>query len=133
MNTFSHRVPVVAALLVCCTFAPADDLRDPTVLAKFEQPAPEVSTPSSPLAGTLLRLSYIRIAPDVRHAVINDRLVREGDELEGVTVKRITPQRVQVERDGELRELRLYVNALRASETASQTGGSTPRKSGREK
>ena len=65
--------------------------------------------------------------------MINDRLVREGDAIEGVTVKRITPQQVQVERDGESRELRLYANALEATDAPQKSDASPTVKSGRVK
>ena len=68
-------------------------------------PAP-VAAPAAPAADPVLRLQAISERDGTPVAVVNDRIVREGDRFDGVRVLRIGAAEVEVEVNGARRILR---------------------------
>jgi len=74
--------------------------------------APATATPTDPgppapaAASAGLRLNAISVRDGHPVAILNDRLVREGDRFDGIRVLRIGETEVEVEVDGERRTLR---------------------------
>ena len=94
---------VFFALVALSNASRAGELLDPTRPPSL----PSVAAPqASPV--TELNLSLIRVSETDRAAVLGERLVREGDVVEGVRVLRIDRNEVTViDADGERRSLRL--------------------------
>jgi hypothetical protein len=69
-------------------------------------PAPALPLPSPPEAGAEFRLNAITVQDGHPVAVLNDRIVREGDSFEGVRVLRIGETEVEIEVRGERRVIR---------------------------
>jgi hypothetical protein len=77
------------------------------VLTRPAVPAPAAAVPAPPPArATEFRLSAISERDGRPIAVVNDRVVGEGDTVEGARVVRIAPTEVDVEVDGARRTLR---------------------------
>ena len=75
------------------------------LLTRPSAPAPMAAAPAPPRAIDL-RLSAISERDGRPVAVVNDRVVGEGDTVEGARVVRIAPTEVDVEVDGARRTLR---------------------------
>jgi hypothetical protein len=77
----------------------------------------ELPDPTQPAAGPPVRpgrsaevnwvLSLIKITASERTAVLNGRLVREGDVIDSAQIVRIGPASVVLRRDGQRREVKL--------------------------
>lgn len=68
-------------------------------------PAPAATAAAPPPAPTLV-LQAITLQDGAPVALINDRVLREGDEIDGVRIVRIAEAEVEVERDGQREVLR---------------------------
>jgi hypothetical protein len=78
----------------------------PATAAPPAAPAPALPLPSPPEAGAEFRLNAITVQDGHPVAVLNDRIVREGDSFEGVRVLRIGETEVEIEVRGEHRVIR---------------------------
>jgi hypothetical protein len=76
-------------------------LPEPTTAAPAASP-PEEAPPAAPE----LRLNAITVRDGRPIALINDRLVREGDSFDGVRILRIGESEVEVEVQGQRRVIR---------------------------
>lgn len=86
--------------------APAESISLSPTAAAVTEPAAAAAAPAAPLAPGELRLTAISRRDGRPVALINDRLVFEGDSFEGVRVIRIGEAEVEVEVRGERRVLR---------------------------
>ncbi|MBN2226593.1 MAG: hypothetical protein JW763_04450 [candidate division Zixibacteria bacterium] len=78
--------------------------RDPFYLAQGEQPTTPASSPNS-TSWTLNGILFNALAPS---AVINKRVVRTGDQINGARVVKIDKRQVTLEKDGE--QIILHMN-----------------------
>jgi hypothetical protein len=78
----------------------------PATAAPPAAPAPALPLPSPPEAVAEFRLNAITVQDGHPVAVLNDRIVREGDSFEGVRVLRIGETEVEIEVRGERRVIR---------------------------
>jgi hypothetical protein len=78
----------------------------PATAAPPAAPAPALPLPSPPEAGAEFRLNAITVQDGHPVAVLNDRIVSEGDSFEGVRVLRIGETEVEIEVRGEHRVIR---------------------------
>jgi hypothetical protein len=78
----------------------------PAAAAPTAAPAPALPLPSPPEAVAEFRLNAITVQDGHPVAVLNDRIVREGDSFEGVRVLRIGETEVEIEVRGERRVIR---------------------------
>jgi hypothetical protein len=78
----------------------------PASAAPPAAPAPALPLPSPPEATAEFRLNAITVQDGHPVAVLNDRIVREGDSFEGVRVLRIGETEVEIEVRGERRVIR---------------------------
>ncbi len=88
--------------------APPDSLFAPPTRAKVAEPSADARAGQGPTAGQALELRLNAISVKDGHpvAILNDRLVREGDMFDGIRVLRIGDAEVEVEVAGERRTLR---------------------------
>ncbi len=93
----SERLPWLLLFLLLSPGAGAGNLPDPTRPWDY---APEVPPPPPPEVLTEWRLSAIRIAASDRSAILNGRLVREGEQVGPGTVKGIRPGEVVLDYNG---------------------------------
>lgn len=101
------QMAIVSTVVYAQDEDPYVDLPDPTrPLHVVPEPSNEV-TPSA--ADVTLTLSSIVIGADTRFAVINDRRVRVGDEVNGARISEIRAREVIVERFGTRQHLRVIV------------------------
>lgn len=84
-------------------------LQDPT--------RPLVYSPSPGAAPSALTLQAVFLRDTGHQAVVNGRLVRVGDEVEGVRIKSIHRNKIFLVSDGKVRELELRPSILSTSET----------------
>ena len=47
-----------------------------------------------------LKVQYIMVSPFAKTAMINNKLVQEGQEVEGFLIEKLSPNTVVVQRDG---------------------------------
>jgi hypothetical protein len=94
--------PAAAFVVLALALAPATvRARDPM---RPPQPAASAAAPrSEPLA----ILSAVMGAPDRRVAILNGRVVRPGDRVDGMTVERVDAEGLVYVRNGARRELKL--------------------------
>lgn len=88
--------------------APPEPIAPPTS-AWVPPPASSVARPrasTTPPPARAIVLNAISAQDGVPIAVLNDRVVREGDTFDGIRVRRIRPTEVEVEIDGARRTLR---------------------------
>jgi hypothetical protein len=78
----------------------------PAATAPPATPAPDRPAPRPPEAASEFRLNAITVQDGHPVAVLNDRIVREGDSFEGVRVLRIGETEVEIEVRGERRVIR---------------------------
>jgi hypothetical protein len=78
----------------------------PAPAAKAPPAAPVRPAPSPAQAASEFRLNAITVQDGHPVAVLNDRIVREGDSFEGVRVLRIGETEVEIEVKGERRVIR---------------------------
>jgi uncharacterized membrane protein len=101
--------PAPAALASSEPAAPGDTVSDVIAEAEGEQaepPAPADVAPDESLApGPEFRLTAISTRDGEPIALLNDRLVREGDSFGGVRILRIGATEVEIEVDGERRTI----------------------------
>jgi hypothetical protein len=86
--------------------SPTVALPAPVATAAPATPAPERPAPRPPEAASEFRLNAITVQDGHPVAVLNDRIVREGDSFEGVRVLRIGETEVEIEVKGERRVIR---------------------------
>jgi hypothetical protein len=86
--------------------SPTVALPAPAATAPPATPAPDLPVPSPPGAASEFRLNAITVQDGHPVAVLNDRIVREGDSFEGVRVLRIGETEVEIEVKGERRVIR---------------------------
>jgi hypothetical protein len=102
--------PTLAALPppagVVAVPSPAVALPAPAATALPATPAPDRPAPSPPAAASEFRLNAITVQDGHPVAVLNDRIVREGDSFEGVRILRIGEAEVEIEVRGERRVIR---------------------------
>ncbi len=78
----------------------------PAATAPPATPAPDRPAPRQPEAASEFRLNAITVQDGHPVAVLNDRIVREGDSFEGVRVLRIGETEVEIEVKGQRRVIR---------------------------
>jgi MSHA biogenesis protein MshK len=100
---------VIAALLAGGTVYLLTRPAAATPTARVDAPVPQAAPPAAPVTAPPRRALVLNAISDQRGvpvAVINDRLVREGDAFDGVRVLRIHATEVDVDVDGARRTLR---------------------------
>jgi hypothetical protein len=99
--------PIVALPLPTSALPlPTSALPSPAATAPPASPAPDLAAPRPPEAASQFRLNAISVQDGHPVAVLNDRIVREGDSFEGVRVLRIGETEVEIEVRGERRVIR---------------------------
>lgn len=106
-------------LLAVAGAAAAGELADPTRPPDFDA-APPVVEPA-PLDRSQWTLSLVKISAARRSAVINGRVVRVGEEVDGARVVGIDPRAVQLEKAGERFELRLAEAGVKSPDAGAQS------------
>ena len=93
------------SFVVCTVQAQGTVLPDPTRPYRYGS---EIAITQLPDEKVEWRLSGIRIRENTRTAILNGRLVREGDELDGARVMEIRPAEITLQQE----EKRLVVKLL---------------------
>ncbi|WP_430461575.1 hypothetical protein ACQUQU_02010 [Thalassolituus sp. LLYu03] len=99
------------SFLLCAGLGSVVFAADPTMPPDWQR-APVSAAAAEPE----LRLQQIRISAGDALAVINDRIVRVGDQIDGAQVMAISPSSVRVKIRQNLRELSLLTITRRVSE-----------------
>ncbi len=86
--------------------SPTVPLPAPAATAPPVTPAPDLPATSPPEVAPEFRLNAITVQDGHPVAVLNDRIVREGDSFDGVRVLRIGETEVEIEARGERRVIR---------------------------
>ena len=106
------------------------------LLLAVEPLGAELPDPTQPAAGPPVRLgnrvevnwvlSLIKITAAERTAVLNGRLVREGDSIDSAQVVRIGADSVVLRRDGQRRELKLAGQSVKRPGTRRNNAAEQP-------
>lgn len=101
--------------LLLCFSAPvatAGELRDP-MRPPQRNGAPVLAAPATPVVSALF------IGPQRRAAIVNGRLVHEGDTVGGFVIVALLADGIRYQSHGELHEQRLVANALQIKKPAA--------------
>lgn len=105
---------MLLTLLACCTAVavPGGELRDP-MRPPQRNAAPMASAPATPVVSALF------IGPQRRAAIVNGRLVHEGDTVGGFTVVALLVDGIRYQSHGEVHVQRLLASELQVKKPAA--------------
>ncbi|WP_259057514.1 general secretion pathway protein GspB [Methylohalomonas lacus] len=104
------------------TFAAAESLPDPTRPFGYDtSPIEIVEEDELPREQVNWRLSGIRISPDDRSAILNGRLLREGEMVDGAELVEIRPASVLIDFDNKRIRVDLLTLDIKQERTSRNT------------
>jgi hypothetical protein len=108
--SFNRKSILIAALLMLSPIASADDISDP-MRPGFREPGGVQRA-----SGARWVVTGILISPERRLAMINDRLIGIGENVDGARVKTIRGNGVELDVNGRLIFLKHETDSVRLSE-----------------
>lgn len=113
----TDRFLAIVGALVAATAASALELVDPM---QPPTPPPTPLAEESPIKAGAWRLGAIKIEPGRRSAMINGRIVVEGEEVDGARVVSIATRRVEIAIGNETTSLSLLKHEIDIRPTAAR-------------
>jgi len=112
MNTLPLRTTTAAAVLACCGLAlvaPAQASRDPM------RPPQAAAVRAAARVEPAFQLTAVIGSDERRVAIVNGRVVRAGDTVDGALILAVFDGGIRYSRAGAARELRLAASPVRAA------------------
>ena len=105
----NKRLPIIALIAIWAGPGQAEALPDPTRPYQYGT----VQVEQGQDAKVQWRLSGVRINADKRSAILNGKLVKEGDKLDGAVVLEIKPAEVTLQQDDKRLVVRLLLSNIK--------------------